>query len=70
MGKGLALRVGSVGLRLEAGRLISGWLTPLGVEIGPGRDFSWIGSAVTFRSIRHTVDNELRTGKDKGNPTV
>ena len=66
----MALRVGSVGLGLEAGGLISGWLRPLGVEVGPGRDFSWIGSAVTVRSIRHTVNNQLRTGTDKGNPTV
>lgn len=40
------------------------------VEVGLRRDFAWIGSAVTVRSIRQAINNQLRTGTDKGNPTV
>ena len=68
----MALRVGSVGLRLEAGGPGPGWPRPPlgGVDVGPGRDCSWIVPAMAARSIRQAMNNRLRTGRDKGNPTV
>ena len=42
----------------------------LRVEVGLRRDFAWIGSTVTVTSIRQATNNQLRTGTDKGNPTV
>ena len=69
-GKGLALRVGSVGLRLEASGSNLDWLRPLGALVGLGRNYSWIGPAMLARAVRQAINNQLRTGTDKGNPTV
>ena len=69
-GKGLALRVGSVGLRLEASGSNLDWLGPLGALVGLGRNYSWIGPAMPARAVRQAINNQLRTGTDKGNPTV
>ena len=69
-GKGLALRVGSVGLRLEASGSNLDWLGPLGALVGLGRNYSWIGPAMLARAVRQAINNQLRTGTDKGNPTV
>ena len=66
----MALRIGSVGLRLEAGGTDSDWLWPLGAMVGLGRNCSWIGPAMLARAVRQAINNQLRTGTDKGNPTV
>ncbi|NDV84948.1 hypothetical protein D0T87_23680 [Bacteroides sp. 51] len=62
----MALRVGSVGLRLEARGPGPDWRRPaLGwVEVGPGRDCWWMGPAMAARSIRQAMNNRLRTGSD------
>ena len=64
----MALRVGSVGLDLkrEDSRGLTEVRGLLRVEVGPRRNFAWIGSAVTVRSIRQAINNQLRTGTDKG----
>ena len=71
-GKGLALRVGSVGLGLEASGPIPDWpwLSLGWAMVGLGRNCSWIGPALLARAIRQAINNQLRTGTDKGNPTV
>ena len=66
----MALRVGSVGLRLEASGSNLDWLWPLGACVGLGRNYSWIGPAMLVRAVRQAINNQLRTGTDKGNPTV
>ena len=74
----MALSVGSLGLRLEAGGASPGWprLTPSGplpsgaearigkAEVGPGGYRPWIGPAMAARSNRGATNNELRTGSD------
>ncbi len=76
----MALSVGSLGLRLEAGGAGPDWprLTPpepsggsgrKGVrrgkaEVGPGRYCPWIGPAMAARSNREATNNGLRTGSD------
>ena len=75
----MALSVGSLGLRLEAGGAGPDWprLTPprgrrprvegLGggkAEVGPGRYRPWIGPAMAARSNREATNNGLRTGSD------
>ena len=73
----MALSVGSLGLRLEAGGAGPDWprLTlPLAessgeakvgkAEVGPGRYCPWIGPAMAARSNREATNNELRTGSD------
>ena len=66
----MALSVGSLGLRLEAGgagpdwpRLTSGF-GPSEAQVGPGRYCPWIGPAMAVRSNREATNNELRTGSD------
>ena len=66
----MALRVAPVGLRLEASGSNLDWLWPLGAMVGLGRNYSWIGPAMLVRAVRQTINNQLRTGTDKGNPTV
>ena len=66
----MALRIGSVGLRLEASGTDLDWLWPLGAIVGLGRNRSWIGPAMLARAVRQAINNQLRTGTDKGNPTV
>ena len=66
----MALRIGSVGLRLEAGGSGQDWFWPLGARDGLGRNYSWIGPALLARAVRLAINNQLRTGTDKGNPTV
>ena len=66
----MALRVGSVGLRREASGSKTDCLWPLGAMVGPGRNYSWIGPAMLVRAVRQAINNQLRTGTDKGNPTV
>ena len=66
----MALRVGSVGLRLEASGSNLDWLGPLGALVGLGRNYSWIGPAMLARAVRQAINNQLRTGTYKGNPTV
>ena len=66
----MALRVGSVGLRLEASGSNLDWLWTLGSMVGLGRNYSWIGPAMPARAVRQAINNQLRTGTDKGNPTV
>ena len=66
----MALRIGSVGLRLEASGPDLDWLWPLGAMVGLGRNYSWIDPALLARAVRQTINNQLRTGTDKGNPTV
>ena len=66
----MALRVGSVGLRLEASGSNLDWLRPRGALVGLGRNYSWIGPAMLARAVRQAINNQLRTGTDKGNPTV
>lgn len=74
----MALSVGSLGLRLEAGGASLGWprLTPSGplslgaearigkAEVGPGGYCPWIGPAMAARSNREATNDELRTGSD------
>ena len=70
----MALRVGSVGLGLEAGGLVSGWpwlaratgWTRTGLPVN-GLSFAASSSAL---AVRQAINNRLRTGTDKGNPTV
>ena len=66
----MALRIGSVGLRLEAGGPVLDWLWPFGAKVGLGRDCLWIGPAMPARADRQAINNQLRTGTDKGIPTV
>ena len=66
----MALRVGSVGLRLEASGSKLDLLWPLGAMVGLGRNQSWIGPAMPARAVRQAINIQLRTGTDKGNPTV
>ncbi len=68
----MALRVGSVGLGLEASGPIPDWpwLSFWWAMVGLGRNCSWIGPALLARAIRQAINNQLRTGTDKGNPTV
>ena len=49
---------------------IAGQGTPLGALVGLGRNYSWIGPAMPARAVRQAINNQLRTGTDKGNPTV
>ena len=51
----MALRVGSVGLRLEASGSNLDWLRPLGALVGLGRNYSWIGPAMLARAVRQTI---------------
>lgn len=66
----MALRIGSVGLRLEASGSGLDWFWPLGARAGLGWDQAWIGPALLARAVRLAINNQLRTGTDKGNPTV
>ena len=70
----MALSVGSLGLRLEAGGAGPDWprLTSASpsrgrrwkAKVGPGRYRPWIGPAMAVRSNREATNNELRTGSD------
>ena len=72
----MALSVGSLGLRLEAGGAGPDWprltLRAGGsrrrtwgkAEVGPGRYCPWIGPAMAARSNREATNNGLRTGSD------
>ena len=65
----MALRVGSVGLRLEA--MDPAWTgSGLSGLAGLGRNRLWIGPAMLLGAVRQAINNQLRTGTDKGNPTV
>ena len=66
----MALRVGSVGLRLEADGSGLDWLWLFGAKVGLERNRLWIGPAMLARAVRQAINNQLRTGTDKGNPTV
>ena len=66
----MALRIGSVGLRLEAGGPGLDWLWPSRANVGLGWKLSWKGPALLARAVRQAINNQLRTGTDKGNPTV
>ncbi len=66
----MALRIGSVGLRNEAGGSGLDWLWPFGAKVGLGWNRLWIGPAMLARADRQAINNQLRTGTDKGNPTV
>ena len=66
----MALRIGFVGLRLEASGPDLDWLWPLGARAGLGRNRSWIDPAMLARAVRQAINNQLRTGTVKGNPTV
>jgi hypothetical protein len=37
---------------------------------GPARECPWIGPAMLARAVRQAINDQLRTGTDKGNPTV
>ena len=62
----MALSVGSLGLRLEAGGADLDWPRPgeTRAEVGPGRRYPWIGPAMAARSNREATNSELRTGSD------
>lgn len=70
----MALSVGSLGLRLEAGGAGPDWPRLTFAEpsrakrreakVGPGRYCPWIGPAMAVRSNREATNNELRTGSD------
>ena len=67
MGKGLALRVGLMGLSGAPVLPTYFWFfTGLGRRLG---DASTKGR-MTFGSLLWVMNNQLRTGTDKGNPTV
>lgn len=66
----MALRIGSVGLRLEASGPDLDWLWPLGARVGLGRNRLWIDPAMLARAVRQAINNQLRTDTVKGNPTV
>ena len=67
----MALRVGSVGLRLEADGSGLDWLWLFGAKVGLERNCLWIGPAMLLLGAdRQAINNRLRTGTDKGNPTV
>ena len=77
----MALRVGSVGLGLEAGGLVSDWPW-LAAAALPAAVGYWLGSdraagewaqlchQLVCVAVRQAINNRLRTGTDKGNPTV
>ena len=44
--------------------------SPRWAMVGLGRNCSWIGPALLARAVRQAINNQLRTGTDKGNPTV
>ena len=66
----MAVRIGSVGLRLEASGPDLDWLWPLGARVGLGRNCSWIGPAMLARAVQLAINDRLRIGTDKWNPTV
>ena len=39
-------------------------------QVGLGWKLSWIGPALLARVVRQAINDQLRTGTDKGNPTV
>ena len=40
------------------------------VLVGLGRKLMWIDPAMLERAVRQAINDQLRTGTDKGNPTV
>ena len=66
----MALRVGYMGPVFEAPDLAWDYLTSLGVDSGPGPELVAERAGTGFGPFLCTINNQLRTGTDKGNLTV
>ena len=65
----MALRIGSVGLDFERVIVVPDWVVASCYSRTGARLLS-IGPAMLARADRQAINNRLRTGTDKGNPTV